>query len=102
MVHWKLDEGSGTVAHDASGNGHDGTFKGAPQWVTGKIGGALQFDGVDDFVVHSLPQVQTFAACTIALLVKADTVGQAQSVSGLSLPSLSYIIHMLILRSPYT
>jgi len=44
---WKLDEGSGTTAYDSSGNGNDGTLQGNPQWVTGKIGGALQFDGDD-------------------------------------------------------
>ena len=27
---WRLDEASGTKAHDASGNGHDGTLKGGP------------------------------------------------------------------------
>ena len=47
---WKLDEASGTVAHDSSGNGIDGAFTGEPQWVEGIIGGALQFDGVDDGV----------------------------------------------------
>jgi len=47
---WRFDEGSGTVAHDTSGNGNDGTFKGDPQWVSGFIGGALEFDGVDDYV----------------------------------------------------
>ncbi|MBN2133313.1 MAG: LamG domain-containing protein, partial [Sedimentisphaerales bacterium] len=45
--HWKFDEGSGTVAADASGNGYDGTAEGDPQWVPGMIGGALEFDGDD-------------------------------------------------------
>jgi len=47
---WRFDEGSGTVANDASGNGHHGTLVGGPQWVGGKIGGALNFDGQDDLV----------------------------------------------------
>ncbi len=38
VVHWSLDEGSGTTAHDISGNGHDGTLNGDPQWTTGKTG----------------------------------------------------------------
>ena len=50
VAHWKLDEGSGTIAADSSGNGHDGTLVGDPQWVAGMIGGALEFDGVDDYV----------------------------------------------------
>ena len=47
---WKLDDGSGTRAIDSSGNANHGTLQGDPQWVAGKIGGALQFNGVDDFV----------------------------------------------------
>ncbi|MBN2315668.1 MAG: LamG domain-containing protein [Sedimentisphaerales bacterium] len=43
---WKLDGN----ANDASGYNHPGTLYGDPQWVGGKLGGALQFDGVDDRV----------------------------------------------------
>jgi hypothetical protein len=50
VAHWKLDEGSGTIVHDAGGNGLDGTIQGDPKWVTGKIGGALEFDGTDGYV----------------------------------------------------
>ncbi len=42
---WKLDETSGTVAHDSSGYGNDCTLRGDSQWVAGTVGGALQFDG---------------------------------------------------------
>ncbi|MEN6577174.1 MAG: LamG domain-containing protein, partial [Phycisphaerales bacterium] len=48
--HWRMDEGGGTVAHDTSGNGNDGTLQGGPTWASGTLDGALQFDGVDDFV----------------------------------------------------
>jgi hypothetical protein len=47
---WRFDEGSGTVVHDTSGNSNDGTFNGDPKWVSGFIGGALEFDGVDDYI----------------------------------------------------
>lgn len=44
--YWPLDEGSGTVARDASGEGHNGTLSvGAPAWTTGKIGNAVRFNG---------------------------------------------------------
>ncbi len=48
--HWRLDDGSGTIAADSSGYGNDGTLRGDPQWVIGKINGALEFDGTDDYV----------------------------------------------------
>ena len=46
---WHLDEGSGNIAHDSSGQGNDGTIYGAT-WTDGKFGKALNFDGVDDYV----------------------------------------------------
>ncbi|MFC1604065.1 LamG domain-containing protein [Planctomycetota bacterium] len=47
---WRLDDGSGMTAADFSGNGNDGTLQGNPRWVAGQVGGALQFNGVDEFV----------------------------------------------------
>jgi hypothetical protein len=47
---WRFDEGSGTIANDSSGNGNTGTFNGDPQWVVGYFGGALEFDGTDDWL----------------------------------------------------
>jgi len=47
---WKFDEVSGPNAQDSSGNGNDGTLIGNPQWVPGKVGGALDFDGDGDYV----------------------------------------------------
>lgn len=42
--HWKLDEGSGTVAYDSSGNGNHGTLYYDPQWEPGVYGSSLSFD----------------------------------------------------------
>jgi hypothetical protein len=48
-AHWTFGEGSGTVAHDWAG-GNDGTLVNGPTWTSGQIGGALSFDGADDYV----------------------------------------------------
>ena len=48
--YWKFDEGGGTTAYDASGNGNDGTLTNGPKWTQGKEGGALAFDGRNDYV----------------------------------------------------
>ncbi len=51
---WNLNENTGAVANDTSGNGNtlsfitDGTT--LPKWVTGKTGSALQFDGSSNFL----------------------------------------------------
>jgi hypothetical protein len=48
IAHWKFDEGQDSTAYDSAGS-NDGTIYGAT-WTTGQIGGALDFDGVDDYV----------------------------------------------------
>jgi hypothetical protein len=45
-----LDENSGTTAKDTSGFGNHATISG-PTWAMGKLGAALSFDGVDDYVL---------------------------------------------------
>jgi hypothetical protein len=49
ISHWKLDEGSGTIAYDSAGS-NDGTLVNGPLWTPGQINGALSFDGVNDYV----------------------------------------------------
>ncbi|MCP4261493.1 MAG: hypothetical protein GY774_28925 [Planctomycetes bacterium] len=50
-AHWEFDETVGSVASDSIGD-YDGTLNGNPFWqpTEGMIGGALLFDGVDDYV----------------------------------------------------
>lgn len=45
---WRFDEGSGDIAYDSVGDNH-GTIYGT-QWTAGKLGGALSFNGRDDYV----------------------------------------------------
>lgn len=68
---WKFDETNGTVAYDSSGNGNDGNLTNGPTWTTGKIGGALHLDGVDDYVkvMHS-DELNLVNSFSIALWVK--------------------------------
>ena len=51
VAYWPFDEGKGKEAIDVTGNGHDGEFNGKPEWVEGKFGTALEFNGVDDHVI---------------------------------------------------
>ncbi len=46
VAYWPFNEDVGTVASDASGNGHIGTLTGTvslPVWSSGKLGGAVSF-----------------------------------------------------------
>jgi L-ascorbate metabolism protein UlaG (beta-lactamase superfamily) len=51
MAHWKLDETGGAIVHDSVA-GKDGALSGNPIWqpAGGKMDGALQLDGADDYV----------------------------------------------------
>lgn len=51
LVYYKFDDGSGTVAEDFINGTHNGTTSGNITWrATGKLGGSIEFDGVDAFV----------------------------------------------------
>ena len=51
VSYWTLDEADtdGKAIEDVWGN-NDGTIMGDPEMVEGKIGDALKFDGIDDYV----------------------------------------------------
>ena len=44
VAQWKLDDGGGTTALDATGNGNDGTLEDGPTVVDGQFGQALAFE----------------------------------------------------------
>jgi hypothetical protein len=47
---WLFDEGSGNVVKDISGNVNNGELQGNPEWVEGRFGKALDFNGSTDYV----------------------------------------------------
>ncbi|MGW5744067.1 LamG-like jellyroll fold domain-containing protein [Amycolatopsis sp. NPDC003861] len=55
---WHFDEGSGTLARDASANAADGTLRGAT-WTAGAAGKAVQFDGKSTVDMGSSPAFDT-------------------------------------------
>ena len=74
---WKLDEGSGLVASDSSGNGNNGTIGGSPLWVAaGKLDGAIEFNGTDCYInVGNGPSLQIRDEITIAFWIKTPGSG---------------------------
>ncbi|MEI8012973.1 MAG: LamG domain-containing protein, partial [Candidatus Omnitrophota bacterium] len=90
---WTFDEMQGAVAHDASGNGRDGTLmgkNGIPVWTIAdcKINGCLAFDGVDDYVkVSNVPVVTPADNYSVAFWMKplqADWNGAISFLDGAS------------------
>lgn len=87
VAHWKFDEKTGTTAYDTaasttfSGGNHgtltcDGSGCGMPIWSEGKYGGALKFDGSDDYVelLHN-PPLNIVGPITLAAWIKTSATG---------------------------
>jgi M6 family metalloprotease-like protein len=66
----KLDEDSGTTAQDSSVYGHTGTLVNGPAWATGRSGGAVTFDEVDDHVL--VPDFAYGPECTVSFWFRAS------------------------------
>ena len=47
---WKFDEAGGQIATDSSGLNNVGKLVGEPQWVLGRMGGAIELDGIKDHI----------------------------------------------------
>ncbi len=73
---WKLDGD----ANDSSGNGNHGTVNGDPNNVMGWIGGALQFDGIDDYI--RTDYATDLPAWTVALWVNSPAAPKKAAPSG--------------------
>jgi len=68
VLYLPFDEMSGTVAHDLSGNGNNGQgYNGSTaqiNWAGGIYGGAVEFDGVDDYI--KIPDNPSFSSWNIS------------------------------------
>ena len=72
VAYWNFDESQGTTVHDMVGN-NDGTINGIPMWVTGYLGGGLEFDGTTNYVdCGADTSLDITDAITIAAWIKGD------------------------------
>ncbi len=79
---WKLDETEGSNAGDSSSSDNVGKLFGNPQWqpTGGKVGGALKFDGVDDYVETNY--ATDLPAWTVAVWVNSPAAPKSAMPSG--------------------
>ncbi|MDY0357639.1 MAG: GDSL-type esterase/lipase family protein [Sedimentisphaerales bacterium] len=77
VAHLPLDEAEGDLAADVLGR-FDGTLHGGPLWRPGggAIGGALELDGIDDFVSTRTIVRPTDGPFTVFVWVKGGRPGQ--------------------------
>ena len=85
ILYHMYDEGEGTLAADASGNGHDGEISN-PDWVEGKKGQALQFggEGSDAFVTVESTNTLNVDECTFMAWINADHWNGTRQIVGKS------------------
>ncbi len=82
---WGFDEREGDLARDSSGHDNDGTLIGNPQWVEGRFGTALRFDGVDDYVDCGNAQMLQIPTGTMMAWIKVHT-DKDSGLSAVTLP----------------
>jgi hypothetical protein len=59
VAHWAFDDGTGSIATDDAGGGHDGVLTGGTWIPSGQFGGALHFATGDHVTVSGFPQAAT-------------------------------------------
>ena len=76
IARYSFNEGSGTTLTDLSGNGHDGTIFGEPQWTTGISGSCLRLDGIDDYIqIDDHEDFIPKAGISVEAWINLDTYG---------------------------
>ncbi len=77
LAHWALDESEGIVAHDSIGL-NNGTLHGEPVWqpIGGKFAGALEFDGIDDYVETDFILDPSKGSFSVFAWIKGGAPGQ--------------------------
>ena len=87
IAHWPLDEAQGVIAYDSASD-CDGTLIGGPVWKPdgGIVAGALQFDGIDDYVSTQPVLNPGDSALSVVAWIKGGTPGQVvlSQVDGVS------------------
>ena len=79
---YSFDAGSGSTLADVSGNGHAGVVSGAAWTNAGRYGGALTFDGVDDWVtVADAPALDLSTGMTVEAWVRPTALGRWRTVA---------------------
>ena len=73
IAYWRLDDGSGTSAADASGNGRTGTLTGGASFTAGQLVGGVGLDGNDGRIVVAHHSSLSPTAITVAAWVYPDT-----------------------------
>jgi len=82
VAYWQLDDGDGSDALDISGNNYHGILVDmdtTADWVSGKIGEALDFDGTNDYVDLG-DSLDITEQISVAAWIKPSSIGNNRQI----------------------
>ena len=79
LAYFKFEEGSGENLIDASGLGNDAEIRGGVEWVDGKYGRGLQFDGESGVAEIAAGTVGPFEELTMMAWLKLESLPDPNS-----------------------
>ena len=83
LAWWPFNDGNGTTARDATGKGNVLTFVGDPEWTTGHLDGAIEFDGSGDYLESEIGSgLAVTGDVSMAAWIKLNAVGVDHKVGG--------------------
>ena len=81
-AYWKLNESSGIIAADSSGNGRNGTTINTPLWVAGKLNNCLQFNGTTQGVnCNDIANFERNQTISLECWIKCSSTGIRTMIS---------------------
>jgi hypothetical protein len=77
IAYWRLDQNESNIAHNSASD-NDGICHGEPLWqpTGGSVDGALEFDGIDDYVETDFVLNPADGAFSVFTWIKGGTPGQ--------------------------
>jgi len=77
VAYWKLDEEEGDIAYNSIDDNH-GILTGNPTWQpgSGQIVGAMEFDGIDDYISTDFVLDPSWGAFSVFAWIKGGAPGQ--------------------------
>lgn len=83
LAYWAFDEGTGATIADVTGHGYTATTTNSPSWITGKLGGGMNFTGTNTraglaAATTNVFNCETSRVFTVTAWVKWDECGVAE------------------------
>jgi hypothetical protein len=95
IAHWNFEEASGTVLHDRTGKGHDGTVVGTAAWVTDGVSGkSLHLNGSTHVEIPATTAFSSLRNFTVSAWSWQDTQDNPLPLLEFSRPGFKSGLHM--------